>query len=89
MSTIKRTWFRFSLRWLLFEIAWITLAIGFWVLLCHANHLPLALPVIAFYCACGAAIGGLVYRAGWGAVIGAVFSSIMMVAIYLWPPTDL
>ena len=86
----KRRWLQFSLRWLLLEVVWIALALGAWVLLSHASPATgLAVPVIAFYTACGAAIGGLIGRAGWGAAIGAILSSLLMVAMEIWPPTDL
>ena len=87
--TTKRRWFRFSLRGLFLEVVWIALALGMWVLLDHAEVSGLAVTVIAFYTACGAAIGGLVGRAGWGAVTGAILSSLLMVAMEIWPPTDL
>lgn len=81
----KRRRFRFSLRALLLEVMWIGMAFGAWEFLTHADPpTPLWLPVIAFYTSCGAAIGGLVGRPGWGAIIAVVGSSIL-VAIS-WPP---
>lgn len=75
----KRYWFRFGLKWLFLEVLWIALAVGAWILLAHASPAPgLAVPVIAFYTACGAAIGGLFGRAGSGALTGAILSSLLI-----------
>ena len=71
--------FRFGLKWLFLEVLWIALAVGAWILLAHSSPAPgLAVPLIAFYTACGAVIGGLFGRAGWGALTGAILSSLLI-----------